>query len=186
MWTPRDEGSLPHVIAGHHSCAIPATSRYRWVGTQASEARHEAYVNRDLVEELTMMPVSASRRRNCVMDEINNLALYPGRPERKHRRFLASYPVELRVHSEGKAFDLQAITQNVSIGGLLLVNATPVPKHSPVDFVMTLHGGQLIRLIRVVGQGEVLRVDPLGPGAGFVVAIKCKREIECNLTAFAG
>jgi hypothetical protein len=120
------------------------------------------------------------------MAEINNLAVYPGRPERKHRRFLASYPVELKVYSEGTASDLQAITQNVSVGGLLLVTASPVPNHCPVDFVMTLHGGQLIRPIRVVGQGEVVRVEPLGPGAGFAVAIKCKREIERNLSAFAG
>ena len=133
-----------------------------------------------------MMQVSAGRRRNRVMAEINNLAVYPGRPERKHRRFLASYPVELKVYSEGTASDLQAITQNVSVGGLLLVTASPVPNHCPVDFVMTLHGGQLIRPIRVVGQGEVVRVEPLGPGAGFAVAIKCKREIERNLSAFAG
>jgi len=133
-----------------------------------------------------MMQLLAGRRRNRVMAEINNLALYPGRPERKHRRFLASYPVELKVDFEGTVSDLQAITHDVSVGGLLLVTASPVPKHCPVDFVMTLHGGQLIRPIRVVGQGEVVRVEPLGPGAGFAVAIKCKREIERNLSAFAG
>ena len=133
-----------------------------------------------------MMQLLAGRRRNRVMAEINNLALYPGRPERKHRRFLASYPVELKVDFDGTVSDLQAITHDVSVGGLLLVTASPVPKHCPVDFVMTLHGGQLIRPIRVVGQGEVVRVEPLGPGAGFAVAIKCKREIERNLSAFAG
>ena len=37
-----------------------------------------------------------------------------------------------------------------------------------------------------VSPGEVVRVEPLGPGAGFAVAIKCKREIERNLSAFAG
>jgi hypothetical protein len=132
-----------------------------------------------------MMQVTAGRRRNRVLAEINNLGLYPGRPERKNRRFSASYPVELRVYSDGTA-DLQAVTQNVSVGGLLLVTASPVPKHCPVDFVMTLHGGKLIRPIRVVGQGEVVRVEPLGTGAGFAVAIKCKREIERNLSAFAG
>ena len=131
-----------------------------------------------------MTPVSAGRRRNRIIDDINNLALYPGRPERKHRRFFASYPVELKVYTEGTVSE--AITQNVSVGGLLLVTASPVPKHCPVDFVMTLHGGQLVRPIRVVGQGEVVRVEPLGPGTGFAVAIKCRREIERNLSALAG
>ena len=133
-----------------------------------------------------MMPVSVGRRRNRVIAEISNPALYPGRPERKHRRFLASYPVELKVYSEGTASNLQAITQNVSVGGLLLVTASPVPQRCSADFIMTLHGGQLSRPIRVVGQGEVVRVEPLGPCAGFAVAIKCKREIERNLSALTG
>ena len=132
------------------------------------------------------MPLSARHSRNRVMGEINNLASPPGRPERKYRRFLATHPVELKIFIEDTVSELQAITQNVSVGGFLLVTASPVPQHCLVDFIMTLHGGHLIRPIRVVGQGQVVRVEPLQPSAGFAVAIKCNREIEHHLLPFAG
>ena len=36
----------------------------------------------------------------------------------------------------------------------------------------------MIRPIQVVGEGEVVRVEPHGPGARFVIAVKCKRPIS--------
>jgi hypothetical protein len=45
---------------------------------------------------------------------------------------------------------------------------------------MTLHGGPVTRPIPLMGEGHVVRVEPHGPGAGFAIAIKCKREIELN------
>jgi hypothetical protein len=120
------------------------------------------------------------------MRETKHPVVSPGRPERKHRRFLASYPVQLKFHLEDAVFELQTITTNVSVGGLLLKTASPVPQHCFADFVMTLHGGPLVRPIRVVGEGQVVRVQPHRPGPGFDVAIKCKRVIELNLSEFAG
>ncbi len=114
------------------------------------------------------------------MDEIKDPV--PGRPERKHRRFPAIYPVQMKVHFGRAVSELQAVTKNVSVGGLLLETLSPVPQQCLVDFIMTLHGGSLTQPIRVVGEGEVVRVEPHGPGAGFAVAIKCKREIELNLS----
>ena len=43
-----------------------------------------------------------------------------------------------------------------------------------------LHGGPVTRPIQVMGEGDVVRVEPHGPGAGFAIAIKCKREIQLN------
>ena len=118
------------------------------------------------------------------MGKVNDIARFPDRPEqRKYRRFSVSYSVHVKVHLEDSVFELQAVTKDVSIGGLLLETASPIPQHCPVDFIMTLHGGPVTRPIQVMGEGEVVRVEPLGPGAGF--AIKCKREIQLNLPELA-
>jgi len=118
------------------------------------------------------------------MGEINDQVPAPGRPERKHRRFLASYPVQMKFHLENSASELQTVTKNVSVGGFLLVMASSVPQHCLVDFTMTLQGGPLVHPMRVAGEGEVVRIEPLQLDAGFEVAIKCKRPIDLNLSQF--
>jgi len=120
------------------------------------------------------------------MHETKHPVFSADRPERKHRRFLASYPVKVKFYLEDKVFEFETITTNVSVGGLLLRTVSPVPQHCFVDFVMTVHGGSLVRPIRVVGEGEIVRVQPHRRTPGFDVAIKCKRAIELNLSAFAG
>ena len=106
----------------------------------------------------------------------------PDRAERRHRRFLANYPVQVKAHRDNAVSELQAVTKNVSVGGLLIETASPIPQHCPVDFTMTLQGGPLPHPIQVVGKGEVVRVEPHGARAGFAIAIKCKREIQLNLS----
>jgi PilZ domain len=120
------------------------------------------------------------------MGKINHPALPPDSPEqRKHRRFSVSYPVHVKFHLEDSVSELQAVTKDVSIGGLLLETRSPIPQRCPVDFIMTLHGGPVTRPIKVMGEGEVVRVEPHGPGAGFAIAIKCKRELQLNLSELA-
>jgi len=106
------------------------------------------------------------------MGKLNDIARPPDR--RKYRRFSVSYPVHMKFHFEDSVSELLAVTKNVSIGGLLIETASPIPQHCPVDFIMTLHGGPVIP-IQVVGEGEVVRVEPRGPGAGFAIAVKYKR-----------
>jgi len=113
------------------------------------------------------------------MGKTANSPLPPDRPEqRKHRRFAVSYPIQLKWRVDDSVSELQALTKNVSVSGLLLETASPVPQDCPIDFTMTVHGGSVIRPIPIVGEGKVVRVEPHRPGAGFAVAIKCKREIE--------
>jgi hypothetical protein len=124
--------------------------------------------------------------RTIVMGKINASALPPNRPEqRKHRRFSVSYPVHVKWDLEGSTCELQAVTKNVSICGLLLETTSSIPEHCRVNFIMTVHGGHVTRPIPVMGDGQVVRVEPHGPGAGFAVAIKCKREIQLNLPELA-
>ena len=91
----------------------------------------------------------------------------------------------VKFHLEDLVSELQAVTKDVSIGGLLLESASPIPQRCPVDFVMTLHGGSVTRPIQVMGEGEVVRVEPHGLDAGFAIAIKCKRELQLNLPELA-
>jgi PilZ domain len=105
------------------------------------------------------------------------------RVQRKHRRFPVSYPVHVKWLLEGSACEVHAVTKNVSVGGLLLDVALAIPQYCPVEFTMMLHGGHVTRPIPIMGEGHVVRVEPYGPGAGFAVAIKCKREIELNLAS---
>jgi hypothetical protein len=117
------------------------------------------------------------------MGKINDSALPPDRPEqRKHRRFSVSYPVHVKWRLENSVSELQAVTKNVSVSGLLLETTSAIPQHCRVDFIMTLQGGHVARPIPVMGEGQVVRVEPHGPGAGFAIAIECKREIGLNLS----
>ena len=114
-----------------------------------------------------------------------NDAVPPDRPERKHRRFSLNFPVHLKCHFEDSVSELQTVTKNVSVGGLLLESVSPIPQHCPLSFVITLHGGSVIRPIQVLGAGEVVRVESHGPGAGFAIAVKCERKIQLKLPGLA-
>jgi hypothetical protein len=120
------------------------------------------------------------------MGKLNDIARFPDSPEqRKYRRFSVSYPVHVKFHLEGSVSELQAVTKDVSIGGLLLETASPIPQHCPVDFIMTLHGGPVTRPIQIMGEGEVVRVSRSGLVQDFAIAIKCKREMQLNLPELA-
>jgi hypothetical protein len=109
------------------------------------------------------------------MGELNDIARSPER--RKYRRFSVSCPVHVKFHFEDSVSELQAVTRNVSIDGFLMETASPIPQHCPVNFIITLHGGLVIRPLQVVGQGRVLRVEPHGPRAGFAIAVKFKHPV---------
>jgi hypothetical protein len=110
-----------------------------------------------------------------------NDSVPPDRPERKHRRFSANFPVVLKYHFEGSVSQIQTVTKNVSVGGLFLESASPIPQRRPLSFIMTLHGGPVIRPIQLVGEGEVVRVESNAPSAGFAIAVKCKRQMRFKL-----
>jgi len=100
------------------------------------------------------------------------------RKERKYRRFSLCYPVEVKFHDGNAVGELQAVSKNVSVGGLLLESGSAIAEHCPVSFIMHLQGDTLVRPVPLVGEGEVVRVEPSGSGAGFAIAVKCKRPIS--------
>jgi len=106
--------------------------------------------------------------------------------ERRYPRFKLQFPVSLSLASQEAVRELKAITRNVSIGGLLRSTSDYIPPHTQLSFTMEVRRSGSSRPLRLVGEGDVVRVEPLGPGLGFAVAIECKHpiaEIEDHLPA---
>jgi|SRR5579863_4639551 len=106
------------------------------------------------------------------------------RPERRrYRRFDLQYPVRLRLQLAGSPGQIEAVSKNAAVGGLLLRAAVTIPQRTPVGFVMTIHGEQVVHPIHLVGDGQVVRVEAEPSGTGFVIAVECTdpiTELENN------
>ncbi|HYM74961.1 MAG TPA: PilZ domain-containing protein [Candidatus Dormibacteraeota bacterium] len=106
--------------------------------------------------------------------------------ERKYRRFDLQFPVSLSFPSGKAAHDLGAVSKNVSLGGMLVQAGGQIPLHTQVNLTMKVVGLSSRRPIRLRGEGEIVRVEPLDPGAGFAIAVECKQpivEMEDHLSA---
>jgi hypothetical protein len=105
----------------------------------------------------------------------------PDRPsyhrERKYHRFPGAYPVYLAFHLGGSLSELEAVSENVSIGGIFLKTDSPIPPHTSVNFTIRLYAIQSMRPIDLVGEGEVVPVETTGT-EGFAIAVKCRRPIS--------
>ena len=116
------------------------------------------------------------------MEKLNAFVRPSPLQERKHRRFSLQYPVRLKVHAAHSLVELDAVSRNISIGGLLLETSSMIPQHTPVSFVMTVWSAQAVRPIQFAGEGEVVRVDAKATekqatGKMFAIAVECKRPI---------
>jgi len=94
------------------------------------------------------------------------------RQERKYRRFHLECPVCVTFQAAGSVSELETISQNVSIGGLLVKSAALIPEHTPVTFIINVQGELAVHPICLVGEGEIVRVE--SRGEAFAVAIKCE------------
>jgi hypothetical protein len=107
--------------------------------------------------------------------------------ERRYRRFELQFPVSLSLPSHEAVRELKAITRNVSIGGMLVDTSDYIPLHSQLSFTMEVRRPGNRRSFRLLGEGEVVRVEPLGTDlGGFAVAVECSRpisEMESYLSA---
>jgi hypothetical protein len=97
---------------------------------------------------------------------------------RSHPRFALRCRAKLDFTSAGTRLQLDCITRNVGVGGLLIESPVSIPKQTPVNFSMTAEGGLTQRGCEFTGSGEVVRVEPDPPGEGYVVAIKSACRID--------
>ena len=112
------------------------------------------------------------------MGKPNDIGRPPYQPERKHRRFSIRYPVQVKFPLGNAISGLQAVSNNVSLGGVLLEADSPIPQHCDVSFIMTVREHHVVGPIQLVGEGEVVRVERHLSGAGFAIAVRCKSPIS--------
>lgn len=112
------------------------------------------------------------------MAQISDAARRPHTRERKYRRFALRYPVQVKFPLGKSLSELQTLSRNLSLGGLLLEAVSPIPQHSPVSFTITVNEGEVVRPIQLIGEGKVVRVEPQASGAGFAIAVECNRPIS--------
>jgi len=110
-------------------------------------------------------------------------------PERKFQRFNLSYPVRVKFLSGDSMVEIDTVSRNMSIGGLLLESTCLIPYRSPVEFTITLTGLPISRLMKLGGAGEVVRLEPGAAKDRFGIAIACAQpiyRIEDYLSAASG
>lgn len=100
--------------------------------------------------------------------------------KRKNLRFFLRYPIRLEFSSGGKSFELDALTRNLGIGGLLLESPYPIPMECSVNFTISVEGERMVCPLEFAGSGEVVRVDPVLPGVGYTVALRYARPLQCR------
>ena len=108
-----------------------------------------------------------------------NCPPFAGDPIRKSAAIVDSaYAIRSEASTENSVSELRAISRNISLGGVLLEADSALPQHCDVSFIVTVRGHHIIGPTQIVGEGEVVRVEPQRSGAGFAIAVKCKRPIS--------
>lgn len=102
----------------------------------------------------------------------------PYSKERRYRRFDLRFPVSLSYPLAGVVRELETVSKNVSVGGLLVTANDQLPLRTAVNLTMNVVGPRFLHPIRLSGEGEVVRVESLGPGAGYAIAVECKQPIK--------
>jgi len=110
------------------------------------------------------------------MPQPTGVARSPSPQERRYRRFQLRYPVHLLFRSGDLISEVDGVSRDVSVGGLLVECPVLIPQHSAVDFIIRLRG-RTLRPVELMGEGKVVRVEPSGTQAEFAVAVECKKPI---------
>lgn len=112
------------------------------------------------------------------MAGLNNIGPRSHPHERRYRRFSVRYPVNVKVSLGNSVSEFRAVSNNISIGGVLLEADSSIPQHCDVKFIIQVRGHHVIGSTQIVGEGEVVRVEPHCSGAGFAIAVKCNHPIS--------
>lgn len=96
---------------------------------------------------------------------------------RRYRRFELVFPVRIKIQSGPMGREIEAVSKNVSLGGLLVRSVVPIPPHTPVTFILSVHGEESVRPVHLIGKGEVVRLESGEPEASFALALKCTSPV---------
>lgn len=92
---------------------------------------------------------------------------------RTYRRFKLEFPVRLKFERGRSTEEVEGVSKNLSIGGLLVRSALPVPQHTLVTFVLSVHGYHSLRPVHLTGGGEVVRVEVAEAEGAYMMAVRC-------------
>lgn len=96
---------------------------------------------------------------------------------RSYRRFKLEFPVRLKFSCGSTTAEIDTVSSDLSLGGLLVRSAIPVPQYTTVSFVLGVHGVQSLRPVYLGGEGEVVRVETVVPGSSYAMAIRCNTPV---------
>jgi PilZ domain len=110
------------------------------------------------------------------MSELSFKASATQPDRRTHPRFRLHYPVHVNFSGNGIAHEIQAVTENVSTGGVLLASSELIPPKSAVEFVISVRKG--LKVFGLKSAGRVVWAEQQLPEEAFRIAIQCKRPIQ--------
>jgi hypothetical protein len=119
------------------------------------------------------MLFSSQRQRRAIMERPNTEGRCSNWTGRTYRRFELEFPVRLKFQSGRFTEEVEGVSKNLSIGGLLVRSALPVAQHTLVTFVLSVHGHHSLRRIHLTGGGEIVRVEIAEAEGAFMMAVKC-------------
>ena len=112
------------------------------------------------------------------MDPLNTDIQNSDREERKYRRYPLECPVLMKFQSLGATAEVTAVSENVSIGGLMVRSPSMIPRCTQVKFTIQIHREHAFRPIYLSGEGEIVRVEKGSVlDDMFGVAVECKNPI---------
>jgi hypothetical protein len=85
--------------------------------------------------------------------------------ERKYRRFNLTFPMRVKARSGGIVSEINGISRNLSIGGVLLETESIIPQDSHVSFTVAVRDHQIVRPTVLVGEGKVVRIERISDAA---------------------
>lgn len=97
---------------------------------------------------------------------------------RKYRRFPFRYGIQVSFSGTSSHVQLDAVTKNVSAGGVLFESPVDIPKHSAVDFTIVAKGEAVTHPIEFTGQGRVVRVESSSTSSQYMIALKCDIPVQ--------
>ena len=80
--------------------------------------------------------------------------------------------------SEGLVRRLEGVSENVSLGGLLLNTGAEIPLHTKVSLTIDLASPLAAEPLRLIAQGKAVRVEPLVQAHGFAIAVERNHPIS--------
>ena len=105
------------------------------------------------------------------MDETDDILETVRVEQRKYRRFNLRCPVLISTSFENSLREVEGITINVSLGGLLLEAPSLASRNNTARFIMSVKSPPVTHPIVLAGTGKIVRV--VRHGTGCVIAIQC-------------